>query len=43
VLYLIPHVSCRVADLPVGRVLFGRHIIADLTLPYGEVLLDYLA
>jgi acetoacetate decarboxylase len=42
-LHLIPHVNCRVADLPVRKVLFGRHIIADLTLPYGEVLLDYLA
>ena len=42
-LHLVPHVNCRVADLPVRKVLFGRHIIADLTLPYGEVLFDYLA
>jgi acetoacetate decarboxylase len=42
-LHLVPHVNCRVADLSVREVLFGRHIIADLTLPYGEVLLDYLA
>ncbi|MEJ0015818.1 MAG: acetoacetate decarboxylase [Acetobacteraceae bacterium] len=42
-LHLVPHVNCRVADLPVRRILFGRHIIADLTLPYGEVLFDYLA
>ena len=42
-LHLVPHVNCRVADLPVRKVLFGRHIIADLTLPYGEVLNDYLA
>ena len=42
-LHLVPHVNCRVADLPVRKILFGRHIIADLTLPYGEVLLDYLA
>jgi len=41
-LHLIPHMNCRVADLPVRKVLFGRHLIADLTLPYGEVLLDYL-
>jgi acetoacetate decarboxylase len=41
-LHLVPHVNCRVADLPVRKVLFGRHLIADLTLPYGEVLLDYL-
>ncbi len=42
-LHLVPHVNCRVADLPVRKVLFGRHLIADLTLlKYGEVLLDYL-
>ena len=41
-LHLVPHVNCRVADLPGRKVLFGRHLIADLTLPYGEVLLDYL-
>ena len=29
--------------LSVRKEMFGRHIIADLTLPYGEVLLDYLA
>lgn len=37
-LHLIPHV----ADLPVKRVLSGHHFIADLTLPYGRVLHDYL-
>ena len=42
-LHLVPHVNCRVADLPVRKIMFGRHIIADLTLPYGEVLHDYLA
>ena len=42
-LHLVPHANCRVADLPVRRVLSGRHLIADLTLPYGEVLHDYLA
>jgi acetoacetate decarboxylase len=42
-LHLVPHVNCRVADLPVRKILFGRHMIADLTLPYGEVLHDYLA
>jgi hypothetical protein len=35
-------VNCRVADLPVRKVLFGRHLIANLTLPYGEVLLDHV-
>jgi acetoacetate decarboxylase len=42
-LELVPHVNCRVADLPVRKVLYGRHLIADLTLPYGRVLHDYLA
>lgn len=42
-LHLIPHVNCRVADLPVRRVVGGRHQIVDFTLPYGEVLHDYLA
>lgn len=41
-LHLIPHANAPVADLPVKKVLEGRHIIADLTLPYGRVLHDYL-
>jgi acetoacetate decarboxylase len=41
-LHLVPHVNCRVADLPVRNILFGRHMITDLTLPYGEVLHDYI-
>jgi acetoacetate decarboxylase len=42
-LHLVPHVNAPVADLPVQRILGGRHMIADLTLPYGRVLHDYLA
>lgn len=42
-LHLIPHANAPVADLPVRRVLLGTHIIADLTLPFGRVLHDYLA
>jgi acetoacetate decarboxylase len=42
-LHLVPHANCRVADLPVRNILSGRHLVADLTLPYGEVLHDYLA
>ena len=41
-LHLIPHVNAPVADLPVRRVLGGSHFVADLTLPYGRVLYDYL-
>ncbi|WP_019905790.1 acetoacetate decarboxylase [Methylobacterium sp. 77] len=40
---LIPHVNCRVADLPVRRIVGGRHMVVDFTLPYGQVLHDYLA
>lgn len=42
-LYLVPHVNAPVADLPVKRAQGGLHFIADLTLPYGRVLFDYLA
>jgi acetoacetate decarboxylase len=41
-LHLIPHVNAPVADLPVRRVVGGMHFVADLTLPYGQVLHDYL-
>ena len=41
-LHLIPHVNAPVADLPVRRIVGGRHFIADLTLPGGRVLYDYL-
>jgi acetoacetate decarboxylase len=42
-LHLIPHINAPVADLPVRRVIEGRHFKADLTLPYGRVIHDYLA
>ena len=41
-LHLIPHANAPVADLPVRRIVEGRHFIADLSLPYGRVLYDYL-
>ncbi len=41
-LNLIPHVNAPVADLPIRKIVGGRHFIADLTLPAGRVLLDYL-
>lgn len=37
------HVNAPVADLPVRQVLRGTHFIADMTLPYGRVLHNYLA
>ena len=42
-LHLIPHVNAPVADLPVRAIVGAHHFIADLTLPYGRVLFDYLA
>jgi acetoacetate decarboxylase len=41
-LSLLPHVNAPVADFPVKRIVGGAHIIADLTLPYGRVEVDYL-
>ncbi len=41
-LHLIPHVNAPVADFPVKRIIGGKHFIADLTLPYGRVIYDYL-
>ena len=41
-LHLVPHVNCRLADLPVRKIMYGQHLLADLTLPYGTVLHDYL-
>ncbi|TWB25405.1 acetoacetate decarboxylase [Nitrospirillum bahiense] len=42
-LHLMPHVNCRVADLPVRRIVGGRHQVVDFTLPFGRVLHDYMA
>jgi acetoacetate decarboxylase len=42
-LHLVQHVNAPVADLPIRKVITGTHFIADLTLPYGKVLYDYLA
>lgn len=39
---LVKHVNAPIGDLPVREVIEGLHIIADLTLPYGEILHDYL-
>jgi acetoacetate decarboxylase len=41
-LHLIPHVNAPVADLPVRKVHGGLHLVADLTLPFGRVIYDYL-
>ncbi|AIL65617.1 putative acetoacetate decarboxylase [Rickettsiales bacterium Ac37b] len=41
-LHLVPHVNAPVADLPVKRIVDVTHFIVDATLPYGNVLFDYL-
>ena len=41
-LHLVPHVNAPVADFPVCKIIDGLHLIADLTLPYGNVIHDYL-
>ena len=41
-LHLVPHVNAPVADFPVKKVIGGSHFIADITLPYGRVIHDYL-
>jgi acetoacetate decarboxylase len=41
-LHLVPHVNAPVADLPVRRIVGAHHFLADLTLPYGRVIYDYL-
>lgn len=40
---LHPHALAPIADLPVLEVLSAVHILADLTLPLGTVVHDYLA
>ena len=40
--HVVPYVNAPVADLPVRRIVSAHHFIADLTLPYGRVLHDYL-
>ena len=41
-LQLIPHVNAPVADLPILRIVGGKHYVSDLTLPHGRVLFDYI-
>jgi acetoacetate decarboxylase len=39
---LVAYNHAPVADLPVRKIVGARHFIADLTLPFGRVLHDYL-
>lgn len=42
-LELHPHALAPIADLPIKKIVSGIHFITDLTLPYGEVVEDYLS
>jgi acetoacetate decarboxylase len=42
-LTLSSHALAPLAELPVLEVVSGMHILADLTLPLGKVVHDYLA
>jgi acetoacetate decarboxylase len=42
-LELFAHALAPVADLPVREIVSAVHIVADLTLPFGTVVHDYLA
>ncbi len=42
-LSLTSHALAPLAELPVLEIVSGMHIIADLTLPLGKVVYDYLA
>ncbi len=41
-LELHPHALAPIANFPVGKIIDVSHFITDLTLPYGEVVEDYL-
>jgi acetoacetate decarboxylase len=41
-LQLFEHALAPVAKLPVRKVIGGTHLIADLTLGFGEIVYDYL-
>lgn len=41
-LELHPHALAPIADLPVKKIVSVVHFVTDLTLPYGEVVEDYL-
>ena len=34
--------TLQVADLPILRIVGGKHFVSDLTLPHGRVLFDYI-
>ncbi len=39
---LHPHCLAPIADFPIKRIVAVSHFVTDLTLPYGEVVEDYL-
>lgn len=41
-LNLFSHALAPVNELPILKIVSGKHIVTDLTLPYGKVVFDYL-
>jgi acetoacetate decarboxylase len=41
-LELAAHATAPVANLPVRNIISASHVLTDLTLPYGKVVVDYL-
>ncbi len=41
-LELFAHAMAPVKELPIRKIISGAHVLTDLTLPYGRVVLDYL-
>ncbi|MCQ4111519.1 acetoacetate decarboxylase [Aeromonas sp. JL9] len=39
---IFSHAMAPVNELPIKKILGGIHFVANLTLPYGDVLIDYL-
>ena len=39
---LLLRATLAAADLPIKKIIGGKHFISDLTLPHGRVLFDYL-
>lgn len=42
-LELHPHATAPIADLPIRKILSTIHFVSDLTLPYGEIVENFLA
>ena len=41
-LHFVENVNAPVSDLPVRKIVQGKHMMADIVLPYGNVMHDYI-